>query len=535
MIKHIGCELVPILRKRDNFQDQNKERMTVETFLKSCWTQDKRSKAASSRAGFYLHQWQFPLSETAVSKLCGPGASEPLPHDILGDDLLRYWHEKELYMGDNPYQYIFMGREGTMSKLHRDAGGLMITIAPVIGTKEVVLVHRADGPTSLYHLQADLDHPDLDQFPLMFTTRVWKSVLRPGEILIMPQGTYHQCRNVTPCLSYHRFVLDKVNLKAFLESYFDGDATEIDHYDILWNACFELHSLVDAYTAEARREWQQSGKSLPAVEDTPAHMVRAVDTLKALRNIGKEMSSRLYRKGDEENGQWWNSMLEDIDTCLHRFRHRYTQNLPRQSRCRAHSMAKRSVRMNKELHTDITGAGEENPTDPLLLRFRRAPKLLPEEECTTLSDSFRLEVGDRVIAKVHGKKLPGTISYIRNTMKAVFVKYDDYDDFYNEFVPVDKLRIKVAGESASVGACPTDLRQGRIVYYRDHGEDYRAKVISCRKGTFYHVTLDISNCDGELKRWFCRESFLRFGDEESRDIGQPVIGDDVALSTSVSF
>ena len=48
-------------------------------------------------------------------------------------------------MKENPYQYLFMGEEGTMSKMHKDDGGLEITIAPIIGKKECILVHRLVG------------------------------------------------------------------------------------------------------------------------------------------------------------------------------------------------------------------------------------------------------------------------------------------------------------------------------------------------------------------------------------------------------
>jgi hypothetical protein len=113
--------------------------------------------------------------------------------------LLQYWLDKK----DNPFQYIFMGDEGTFSKLHKDTGGLEITIAPIVGQKECVLVHRLDGADCLYNLKSKLDNIDLDKFPMTSFARVWRTVVQPGEMLLMPSGTYHQCRNVTPCLSYH--------------------------------------------------------------------------------------------------------------------------------------------------------------------------------------------------------------------------------------------------------------------------------------------------------------------------------------------
>ena len=54
--------------------------------------------------------------------------------------------------------------------------------------------------------------------------RVWQHTLRPGEILLMPWGTFHAVRNLTATLSYHRFHLDRINLPAFYRSMVDCDA-----------------------------------------------------------------------------------------------------------------------------------------------------------------------------------------------------------------------------------------------------------------------------------------------------------------------
>ena len=78
-------------------------------------------------AAAYLHQWQFPLSKTAVPKLCF--RCDPLP--CLDEDLLKHW--LDICLGDNPLQYLFMGEASTSSKLHIDPGGLDLLIAPIIG------------------------------------------------------------------------------------------------------------------------------------------------------------------------------------------------------------------------------------------------------------------------------------------------------------------------------------------------------------------------------------------------------------------
>ena len=152
---------------------------------------------------------------------------------------------------------VFLARprryKGTYTKLHKDTGGLAITISALIGEKECILVHRNDAAL-LYRGQADLENPNLQQYPMLAFARVWRHVLRPGEILFLPQGTFHACRNLKPCLSYSRFHLDQDNLPAFLTSYLDGDAVEIDHGEILWNATYELIKSLDQATDRARRQ-----------------------------------------------------------------------------------------------------------------------------------------------------------------------------------------------------------------------------------------------------------------------------------------
>ena len=117
-------------------------------FLDRYWLQ--KSAAA------YLHQWQFPLSKTAVPKLCY--RCDPPP--CLDEDLLKHW--LDICLGDNPLQYLFMGEASTSSKLHIDPGGLDLLIAPIIGEKQVTLVHRDDSELIMATVHDDDESDDDD-------------------------------------------------------------------------------------------------------------------------------------------------------------------------------------------------------------------------------------------------------------------------------------------------------------------------------------------------------------------------------------
>ena len=214
---------------------------------------------------------QFPLSPTAGSKLCH--RSKHL--SCFGDDLLKYWLDLPQCKGDSPLQYLFMGSKGTFSKLHQDNGGLAITISPIVGEKEVILVHRNDSEC-LYHCQVDFNDPDFDEHPKLAHARLWKTVVVPGEILLMPASTFHMCRNITNCLSYSRFHLDTVNLAHFLRGFLDEECCEVDQESVLWNTATELVKKVDKMTDSAMKmkkkfmKWKKGTKKGKGKEEGKA-------------------------------------------------------------------------------------------------------------------------------------------------------------------------------------------------------------------------------------------------------------------------
>ena len=237
MERDIGDEIVPVVARNYNDQKPISRYMRLSTFLEQAWVPQSDT--------LYLHQWQFPLSATAQERMGYKWA--PLP--LFGDNLLKFWLDR--CRCDNPLQYIFMGPAGTLSKIHKDNGGLVITISPIVGRKEVVLMHRDD--TNLLHgLNFDAFNIDFEEFPLVALAKRWRGVLQPGEILVLPEGTYHACRNLDACLSYSHFHLDTQNLNGFVKSAYLGDAPEIYHEEIVWNAAIDTMAAMDNYVDAVR-------------------------------------------------------------------------------------------------------------------------------------------------------------------------------------------------------------------------------------------------------------------------------------------
>ena len=473
MIEEIGEETVPILQKNYDELNPISKLIYASAFLKKCWPSNGEPSVTKS---IYLHQWQFPTSETAAKKFCGKDKCVPLPNNIFNEDILQHWLDRK----DNPFQYIFMGDTDTMSRLHKDNGGLEITIAPLVGEKECVLAHRSDGESCLYNLDSKLDALNLNKFPMTAFSRVWKTVIRPGEILVMPSGTYHQCRNVSPCLSYHRFHLDTVNLRPFLESMLAGDAPELEHDDVIWNCATEMTDRVDKYTTKVRKELE-----LKMETPVPEEITKTVETLGYLRLVCREIANRLeryrYRKKpsripffmkqseDDATSHYWPRMVQDIDHTLFDFFYRDSKDPPkfRVKRGKALGEHVKEDENEEDISKSVAELEEAKSKEKeqkqgvkdnfwFVKVFETLPKLQPFQEDLVIPDSVRLEAGDEVFTRIAGRKVTGSIVKVTDQMRAMYVTYEDLPPSFDEFQPVECVRnekeSKLGEASASIVA-----------------------------------------------------------------------------------
>jgi len=517
MIKDIGEEDVPVIKRHYNEEKPIHGRIAAEKFLTNCWPssgserdpqqRDKTTKSQKNASNLYLHQWQFPLSDTAGRKLCHK--NNALPKGIMGEDLLKYWLDLPQCKLDSPLQYIFMGREDTLSKLHRDPGGLEISIAPIVGEKECVLVHRSDGSNCLYHLTASLEDMDLQRFPLLSQARTWRSVIKPGEILLMPYGTYHQCRNVTPCLSYSRFHLDTVNLLPFVQSLFNGDAPEIDQEEVLWNLTSEIINRVDGVFDKVQSRVKAG---LDEGDLISGDVVETVNTLRTLRHFVREVSRReqvrQVVKGQQDSEATKNAehnfdlLVDDVDMCLHEFRYRQSTTIPpfkpRRGKALKNTLSKSSSRKNV-IGRDLSkfGIGSKPvvafntslENNYMSLFNADLEKHFPNASKDKVGESLigELVPGDKISVKLEQKHVKAEVVEILPQMKSAYLSFEDYPSVYDEWQPYELVRLPTGAEIP-----PGEVKPGLIVIDLSNSNEYRAKIQSVVDGPMARVKLFVS-------------------------------------------
>jgi ribosomal protein L16 Arg81 hydroxylase len=106
----------------------------------------------------------------------------------------------EFLDGDNLDGGVFFwfGPAGTVTPLHHDA--MNILMAQVYGRKRVTLIpsfqlHRVYNEVGVFS-EVDSERPNFDEFPEFRNVTMRKFILKPGEVLFIPVGWWHDVRSL---------------------------------------------------------------------------------------------------------------------------------------------------------------------------------------------------------------------------------------------------------------------------------------------------------------------------------------------------
>ncbi|KAI9920864.1 hypothetical protein PsorP6_001207 [Peronosclerospora sorghi] len=430
---------VPVLER--NYEERNpiKTHLPLSYYVKNYWEHGK--------ADYYLHQWQFPLDPKAGPLLCYK--CEELP--VLGDNLLLYW--LDAVRGDNPLQYLFMGQKCTRSRMHSDPGGLGITIAPIIGTKRVTMLHREAAKLDSMHESVNFHNVDLDKIPQLAFLPAWRVDVEPGQILYMPEGTLHACENVTPCLSYHRLHVDTANLTGFLRSFLAQDSPSINHAEILWNAAHDVMTAVEEiYNANN----QTLDESIPTL--------RKLNTLRGLRHGCRMLS--LEQVLPTEDSWDWKKLLDDIDALLVRVDP--NAKLSKEKELSHESPSAKSTLA--DLNREEAAAAKQ------IIQAASGKKKLEASATNTHWDALNLKVGDIIGVQVFEKRNRAEVLKIVRDKVLVHIHYCDWESIYDEFLPVSSLYERKKGKKVALKKTP-EVHGTVMARWGRRGDLYNAIVL----------------------------------------------------------
>jgi len=116
---------------------------------------------------------------------------------------------------ERKYWGVFIGPEGSLSKLHIDFGHTHAYLAQIQGRKQAVLFSPSDSPY-LYDGQVDPERPDLERFPLYDQATAYECVIERGELLVIPADWWHCVRGLDKSITVAHSFFNAANFSQHL-------------------------------------------------------------------------------------------------------------------------------------------------------------------------------------------------------------------------------------------------------------------------------------------------------------------------------
>lgn len=119
-----------------------------------------------------------------------------------------------------PDTRAWIGSAGTRSMLHSDLKDNLF--CQIWGIKHVVLIPWSDSPAAypfpdnIVNSQLDLARWDPARHPRLRRARIYAGLVRPGDVLYIPRGCWHDIRSCTPSVSLNHWFGAPLRLRDYL-------------------------------------------------------------------------------------------------------------------------------------------------------------------------------------------------------------------------------------------------------------------------------------------------------------------------------
>mmetsp|Transcript_27903 Transcript_27903/g.44725 ORF Transcript_27903/g.44725 Transcript_27903/m.44725 type:complete len:1066 (+) Transcript_27903:497-3694(+) len=185
------------------------EVVNLTTFLETHTTNTSRKK-------WYLHDWSLP---TNCPEIMGSPPYEEFiyPKYFAGD----YFQRLPFVGYQHSWPSLFVGANGTESKMHIDSGGTNFWMYLIEGVKEWRFFDRFDG-VELYeepnspHFYVDVFRRNMTDTPLLKDAPMYQGFQKPGELIFIPGGCPHGVRNLDDIVGISMNYLDSSNEWLYL-------------------------------------------------------------------------------------------------------------------------------------------------------------------------------------------------------------------------------------------------------------------------------------------------------------------------------
>lgn len=140
------------------------------------------------------------------------------------------WLESPLFVRRrslSSFEIYFGGRGTRFPMLHYDGLHTHAFLMEIYGEKEfwcyspdqAPYMYPREGLEQNKSMVDDVEHPDLERFPLFAKTVCTRLVLRPGEMLFVPGGWWHTTRLLGPAISVSISCANAANWRDFARDY----------------------------------------------------------------------------------------------------------------------------------------------------------------------------------------------------------------------------------------------------------------------------------------------------------------------------
>ena len=136
----------------------------------------------------------------------------------------------------------------------------------------------------------------------------------------------------------------------------------------------------------------------------------------------------------------------------------------------------------------------ECPTDRGFLALPKAPsEILPEERKKVADQLMTIVKGDQITVCILGRKCIASVQAVVANTLAALMSFEDLPLLYNDYVPLDLLRIPSVSGSCLVEPPPEEVKPGKLLVALSGKDEYRGVVQHIRHGRFFKAKLDFGN------------------------------------------